>query len=84
MRFGDVEVWLVFKGTPRLRVRGARIMRWESVRVPLPIVSGVKSAEDGPRGASSGEAIPLPGRAASAAGMGRWMEPILEEWLGSV
>jgi len=56
------------------------MMRWERVSVPLPIVRGVKRADERPLGASSLEAIPFPGRAASSGEMldgVRRMEPIL-------
>jgi hypothetical protein len=67
MRLGFSGEALELRGRPRLRVRGARTMRWERVSVPLPIVRGVKSLEEEPRGASSAEVIPFPGRAASLA-----------------
>ena len=54
-------------------------MRWESVRVPLPIVRGVKSLEVSPRGASGGDVIPFPGNAASSSetsGPTRRIDPI--------
>ena len=44
-------------------------MRWERVSLPLPIVRGVKSLEEVPRGASSEAVMPFPGRAASSAEM---------------
>lgn len=43
----------VDNGTPRFRVKGAWTMRWESVMLPFPMVSGVKSADAGPFGASA-------------------------------
>ena len=76
IRFGEVAL----RGMPRLRVRGARMMRWERVSDPLPMVRGVKRAEERPLGAFSLEAIPFPGRAASSGEMldgVRRMEPIL-------
>jgi hypothetical protein len=79
IRFGEVAL----SGTPRFRVRGARMMRLEMVRVPLPIVKGVKRAEERPLGAFSLEAIPFPGTAASSGEMvdgARRMEPILGDW----
>ncbi len=48
--------------------------------LPLAMVRGVKSAEDGPLGASSREGWPLPGRTASAGEMEegvRRIEPIV-------
>lgn len=56
---------MLLRGTPRFRVKGARIIRWERVRVPFPILSGVKSSEELPRGASGFDFWPLPGRVAS-------------------
>jgi hypothetical protein len=44
-----VEVGL--RGVPRFRVRGARIIRWLSVKVPFPIFRGVKILDELPRGA---------------------------------
>ena len=80
VRLGFSAVALELRGTPRLRVSGARTMRWDNVSLPLPIVRGVKSLEEAPRGASSFEVIPFPGRAASSAktmGFTRRIEPIV-------
>ena len=51
-----------------MRVRGAKTMRCERVRVPLPIVRGVKSLDDEPRGASAFGEIPFPGMVVSISG----------------
>jgi len=58
------------------------MMRWERVRVPFPIVRGVKRAEELPRGASSAESLPFPGRVAVSGEIlegDRRIEPILAE-----
>jgi hypothetical protein len=67
-----VAFW--FSGEARFRVRGARIIRWESVRVPFPRVSGVKILEEVPRGAEGLEGFPLPGSFSSEVVA---MEPIM-------
>lgn len=52
------------RGSPRLRVRGAWMRRWERFREP--ILRGVKRAEEVPVGALGLEEMPFPGREASA------------------
>lgn len=69
-------------GTPRLRVKGAKMTRWERVSLPLLIVRGVNNAEDGPLGASCLDAFPFPGTLDLAAGVGACtlsMDPILQK-----
>ena len=81
IRFGVSGVGLGMRGRPRLRVKGVRTTRWERVSLPFPMVSGVKSLEEAPRGASSFEVMPFPGNAASSAetkGVARRMEHIVK------